>query len=56
MTEVIQLNIIENIWKKNFQKMKPELSHVGNSLHSIYVVLGIINNSEMVESISKGYA
>ena len=43
---------IKNVWKRDFlessKKQNLNLSHAGNSLHNIYIVLSIISNLEMI--------
>ena len=43
---------MENIWEKNspenFKKQNLNLSRDGNYLHTIFIVLGIISNLEMI--------
>ena len=43
---------MENIWEKKVQKISKKqnlnLSHDGNYLHTIFIVLGIISNLEMI--------
>ena len=50
--------LLENIYflkSRNFQKAKLEFSNANNSLHSIYIVLNIISNLEMLKIYRKMY-